>query len=102
MEPITVSKPCSALDIVPTVLNLFGIDYDSRLFMGQDILSTAAPLVMFSNQSYITDKVMYNSKTGEVTKLTDEELPEDYVNTVSAIVKNKFNISATIINDDYY
>lgn len=102
MEPITVSKPCSALDIVPTVLNLFGIDYDSRLFMGQDILSTAAPLVMFSNQSYITDKVMYNSKTGEVTKLTDEELPEDYVKTVSAIVKNKFNISATIINDDYY
>ena len=102
MEPITVEKPCSAMDIVPTVLNLFGVEYDSRLFMGQDILSTATPLVMFSNQSYITDKVMYNSKTGEVTKLTDEELPEDYVKTVSSIVKNKFNVSATIITDDYY
>lgn len=102
MEPVTVTKPCSALDIVPTVLNLFGVEYDSRLFMGQDILSTASPLVMFSNKSYITDKVMYNSKTGEVTKLVSEELPEDYVKTVSAIVKNKFNISAAIITEDYY
>lgn len=101
-ETITVSKPCSALDIVPTVLNLFGIDYDSRLFMGQDIFSTAAPLVMFSNQSFITDRVMYNSKNGVVTKLVEEELPENYIKTVSAIVKNKFNVSATIIKDDYY
>lgn len=102
MEPVTVEKPCSALDIAPTVLNLFGVEYDSRLFMGQDILSTASPLVMFSNKSYITDKVMYNSKNGEVTKLTDEELPEDYVKTVSTIVRNKFNISAAIITEDYY
>lgn len=102
MEPVTVEKPCSALDIVPTLLNLFGIEYDSRLFMGQDIFSTATPLVMFSNKSFITDKVMYNTKNGEVTKLTDEELPEDYVKTVSAIVKNKFNISAAIITEDYY
>ena len=70
--------------------------------MGQDIFSTAAPLVMFSNQSYITDKVMYNSKTGEVTMLTQEELPEDYVKTVSAIVRNKFSISSAIITEDYY
>ena len=102
IKPVTVERPCSAMDIVPTLLNLFGIDYDSRLFMGQDIFSTAAPLVMFSNQSYITDKVMYNSKTGEAVKLTSEELPEDYVKTVSAIVKNKFNISAAIITEDYY
>lgn len=102
MEPVTVEKPCSALDIVPTVLNLFGVEFDSRLYMGQDIFSDAAPLVMFSNKSYITDKVMYNSKTGDVVKRTDEELAEDYVKTVSAIVKNKFNISAAIITEDYY
>ena len=101
-EQITVTKPCCAMDIVPTLLNLFGIDYDSRLFMGQDIFSTAAPLVMFSNQSFITDRVRYNSKTGEVTMLTEEELPENYIKTVAAIVKNKFNVSATIIKDDYY
>lgn len=102
MEPVTVSKPCSALDIIPTILNLFGVEYDARLFMGQDIFSAASALVMFSNQSYITDKVMYNSKTGEVTKLVEEELPEDYVKTVSSIVRNKFSISAAIITNDYY
>ena len=101
-ESITVEKTCSSLDIVPTLLNLFGIDYDSRLFMGQDIFSTAAPLVMFKNKSFITDKVMYNAKTKEVINRTEEELPENYLNTVIQIVKNKFSISSKIVKDDYY
>ena len=38
-EPIKIEKVCSSLDVLPTVLNLFGIEYDSRLLMGKDILS---------------------------------------------------------------
>ena len=62
-EPVIVDKYCSSLDIMPTLNNLFGIPYDSRLFMGQDILSDATPLIMFGNQSFITDQIMYNSKS---------------------------------------
>ncbi|HCM14068.1 MAG TPA: hypothetical protein DHW85_12920, partial [Lachnospiraceae bacterium] len=51
---------------------------------------------------FITDKVMYNSKTGEVIKLTEEELPEDYIKTVNNIVKNKFSVSKSIVEKDYY
>lgn len=101
-EPIIVDKYCSSLDIMPTVYNLFGIPYDSRLFMGQDILSDAPALVMMSNQSFITDHVMYNSKTGEVVKLDDEELPEDYVKAYVNIVRNKFNVSGSMIKNNYY
>ena len=37
-EPVQVDEPCSAVDIVPTLSNLFGLTYDSRLLSGRDIL----------------------------------------------------------------
>jgi lipoteichoic acid synthase len=101
-EPIVIDEPCSSLDIAPTISNLFGLSYDSRLYMGTDILSDSSPLVVFSNRSFINDKVNYNSITKEVTKLTDEELPEDYIMNMNLIVKNKFLISESILHEDYY
>ncbi len=101
-EPIVVDKYCSTIDIMPTLYNLFGVPYDSRLFMGQDILSDAPALVMTSNQSFITDYVKYNSKTGDCEMLQDIELPENYLKGYISIVKNKFNVSGTIINKNFY
>lgn len=101
-ESVVIDEPCSSLDILPTLLNLFGFEYDSRLLMGQDILSDAPPLVILSNRSFITDKVMFNSETGEVTQLTKEPLPENYIQTMNKIVKNKFKVSQSILKEDYY
>lgn len=101
-EDIIVDKHCSSLDILPTLSNLFGLEYDSRLLMGKDILSDAAPLVILSNRSFITDKVMYNSATGEIIKLADEELPKGYIKGINSAIKNKFTISDSILRKDYY
>ena len=72
--PVRVEKTCSSLDIAPTLSNLFGLDYDSRLYMGRDILSDAQPLVVFQNRSFINGKIQYNSSTGVVTKRTSEDI----------------------------
>lgn len=101
-EKIIINKPASSLDIIPTLSNLFGLKYDSRLLMGQDILSDSEPLVILSNRSFITDKVKYNSSTGEVINLSNEELTEDYVKNINAIIKNKFTVSKSILKNDYY
>jgi phosphoglycerol transferase MdoB-like AlkP superfamily enzyme len=101
-ETIVVEEPCSSLDIIPTLSNLFGLEYDSRLLMGQDILSDAEPLVLLSNRSFITDKVMYNSETGDVTNLTEEVLPENYIRNLNKVIKNKFTVSESILKNDYY
>ena len=100
--PIIVDKCASGLDMMPTLSNLFGLEYDSRLFMGNDLLSDAPGLVIFSNQSFITDICKYNSKTHKVEMLADVELPEDYIATVSRIVQNKFTVSKNILLNDYY
>lgn len=101
-ETVVVDKPCSSLDIIPTISNLFGLEYDSRLLMGRDIFSSSDPLVIFSNRSFITDKVMYNAKTKELINLTGKELEEDYIKNMNKIVSAKFAFSAEILDRDYY
>ena len=101
-ESIVIEKPCSSMDILPTLSNLFGIKYDSRLLMGRDILSDSTPLVFFSNRSFITDQVMYHSETGKVTYLTKDKVSDDYINNLNKIVNNKFAVSESILEKDYY
>ena len=101
-ESIVIDKPCSSLDILPTLSNLFGLSYDSRLLMGRDILSDAEPLVILSNRSFITDKVMYDSASQKTTHLTTETLPSDYIETMNKVVKNKFTVSESVRKKDYY
>ena len=102
MEPVTVDKPTSSLDILPTLSNLLGLEYDSRLLMGKDIFSDSKPLVIFRNRSFITDKGIYNALTKEFIPNEDETITEDYINWISTIIENKFYYSAKILESNYY
>lgn len=102
MEPVVVEKPCSSVDILPTLLNLFGFDYDSRLYSGQDILSDSAPLVIFSDRSFLTDRVYYDGKSGKTENLTGEAVDAAYVKAMKKQVKDLFTFSKGILDYDYY
>lgn len=101
-ESVTIDKYCSSLDIAPTLSNLFNLEYDSRLYIGSDILSSSDGLVMFLDRSYITDDYMYNSSTGEITYLTDVELSNEEIEATSQKVAQYFRYSSMIIEYDYY
>ncbi|WBW97185.1 LTA synthase family protein [Oceanirhabdus sp. W0125-5] len=102
MKPTTIDKPCSSLDIIPTLSNLLGLEYDSRLLMGRDIFSDSEPLVVFLNKSFITDKGRYNSKTGEFIPNEGVQFDDEYIKRTSTIVDSKFHYSAKILETDYY
>jgi lipoteichoic acid synthase len=102
MEPVLVDKPCSSLDINPTLSNLFGLEYDSRLLMGSDILSDTPAMVVFSNRSWITDRVKYNSVTNTAVFADGTEKDTDYIDAVDKVVDDKFKYSAKILDMDYY
>ncbi len=101
-DPVVVEKPCYAVDILPTLSNLFGVDYDSRLLMGRDILSTASPLVVFSNHSWLTDQGRYNAVTGEFTADEGVAVADEYVKNMMDKVNSMFSYSAKILENDYY
>ncbi len=102
METVEIGKACSALDLMPTLLNLFGFPYDSRLFAGKDMLSDAPAMVVFADRSFITDKISYYKKDKTVTQLTDEVAGEEYLSDMRSIVRNMNNFSSRVINNNYY
>lgn len=101
-EPIEINKYGESLDILPTVLNLFGIDFDSRLLMGRDLLSNSDGLVIFNDRSWITDKGKYNASTKVFTPFNNKQVDEDYIESINTKVYNKFVISKNILETNYY
>jgi len=102
MDTVKVTKVGSQLDVIPTIYNIFGIDYDSRLFIGKDILSTEGGLAMFGNRSWVTDKGTYFTASREFVPKNGVIVDENYVNTINQIVNNKITMSKLIIENNYY
>ena len=102
-EPIIVDTPTSSVDILPTLCNLFGVEWDSRLYVGRDVLSDALPLVFFGNYDWKTDLGYYSSSRGIFTPIDEDTvIPEDYVNQISSIVRNRMTFSKSVLSHDYY
>lgn len=111
-EPVHITKPCSAIDLIPTVLNLFGVNYDSRLFMGVDLNSTTDPIVVlncangYSAWNWINSYGSYNTQTKKFTPApgvtVDDEAISQYVSQMNSIVATKRKYSLRILDRDYY
>ena len=101
-EPVTIDKYCSSLDIAPTLSNLFGLEYDSRLYIGTDILSDSVPFVIFKDYSFINDKIMYDNRNNKVIRLVDEEISPEYLEGCIDYVRALFRYSRLIYTKDYY
>ena len=107
-QPVVVEKPCSTIDIVPTLSNLFGLEYDSRLLMGSDIMAEGDhfALIKVNGWSWISTQGEYIASEKRFTPasgctLTDEEKSE-YVKAMNKIVRAKQTYSKQILDKNYY
>ncbi|MBO4515096.1 MAG: LTA synthase family protein, partial [Lachnospiraceae bacterium] len=109
-NPVVVNKACCSVDLLPTILNLLGMDYDSRMYAGKDIFSDHEGMVIFNDRSFVTDGVIYNRKTKETIWLKDEtgnyiipqEWQEDYLKEKQQDVKDRYQFSAYVLEENYY
>ena len=110
---VTVNTPCSAIDILPTVSNLFGLEFDSRLMSGHDVFaqnynasqaSTCMPLVILPTNrgySWITAAGTYDAKARTFTPNPGITVADDYVKTVSSLIDAKYSYARQLIQYDY-
>lgn len=99
---MTVTKPCYSLDILPTLSNLFGLEYDSRLLMGHDVFSDQPGLVVFANHSYLTELGRYDASADVFTPNEGAEVGDDYAADTLTMVNDMFTYSALVLEQDYY
>jgi len=99
---IVIEEPVYSLDILPTLSNLFGVTYDSRLIVGRDVFSDAEPIVLWYNYTWKTDKGCYDSAKRTFTPVEGVEVEDGYVERISDIVYNKIYYSREVQNVDYF
>lgn len=92
------------MDILPTILNLFGLPYDSRLLAGRDVLSEgASQMAVLSDESFVTRDYGFDAATGQVRIFTDGyTVDEADLLRRQTLIQNQFQTSLDVLNYDYY
>lgn len=107
MEAVEVDTYCCNVDIIPTVLNLFGFEYDSRLLPGVDIFADNIHIAMLYNKNFVTDMVKYNSQNGKAEwtsaadSLNDDE-KQQYLDYCIAATKSRYTASLKTMDEDFF
>ncbi len=102
--PVEISEPCSSLDVLPTLLNLFGLPYDSRLLPGRDVFSDTPALVFNTTADWKTSLGIYINETETFLPAEGvflEDLPKDYVDDLCRDVQNRIEYSRFCTFHDY-
>jgi len=93
---LQIDAPVCSIDILPTLSNLFGVTYDSRLSIGRDVLGTEEAISLWPDYSWVTEKGTYLASSRTFTPFEGQEIPEGYVDRMVSIVTNKVKFSRMV------
>ncbi len=104
MEPLVVEDYTTIIDLLPTLLNMFDLEYDPRLYLGTDIFSnTHSSRAVFADGSWTNERGYYHAPNSSMKylegaeKYTDKELM--YINQE---ISNRQKMSASAIKSNYF
>ena len=102
-EPVVIDAPVVSLDILPTLLNLFGLEWDSRLLPGRDVFSDAEAIAFDMGYNWATELgVFARGRFTPAEGVSEEDIPEGYVDRIKQIVSNKITMCRNLTYNDYY
>ena len=102
LEATEYTMTASTFDLLPTIANLFGLNYDPRYYVGVDLFSNVPATVIFANGDWITDKGIYRVSEGEFQAFDESFKDSKYVENVITRVDNLFKVSNLIYRTDYF
>ena len=93
-----IDTPMGMIDVMPTLGNMF--NFYSKYQMGYDIFSVKDNMVVFSDGSYLTDKIYYNAQKEEQFPISATAINEEYITKRSEYADKLIEISNYIITYD--
>lgn len=101
MEHQVIDKYCTALDILPTLMNLWGIDYNDDYAFGHDILDDDYRGFCFdANGNYWNNDFYFNSTNNAIT--TYNGYSEDSAREIVNDFNKKREVCKEILMIDYF
>ena len=89
-------------NILPTIANLFNLDYDPKLMMGSDMLSKDyESLVVFADGSWKNEHAFYNASNKKVNYYDDKYTEEDIIN-ITKNIATRLKVSTKAIETNYF
>ncbi len=104
LDPMTVDKPLNTADLLPTVLNLLGVE-TKYSYLGRDAFDEAYEgYVLFSDGSWIREDLAYDASKKKLLDLTDGEtaVSREMLEEMSDRVESFTSINNLILETDYY
>lgn len=103
MEPMVVDQYTSLLDLLPTLMNMFNLDYDPRLYMGTDIFSDDhASRVVFADGSWQDENGYYYAPGSKMNYFGDKTYTNEELKEINLEIKERQKMSASAIENNYY
>lgn len=103
MEPKSFSEYTSYINIVPTLANLFDLNYDPRLYMGTDLLSSSyESRVVFADGSWKNEKAYYNASNGKLKSYSDDSYSAEEIKAINDDISYKMKMSSLAIKNNYF
>ena len=91
------------INILPTIANLFNLDYDPRLYIGQDLLSKDyQSLVVFADGSWKNEVAYYNASKNKIKYYTSDEYTNEEIKAINDLIDTNINISRDVIKNNYF
>jgi lipoteichoic acid synthase len=97
-----VDKICYQPDVIPTISNLLGLSYDSRMLSGTDIFSDSEGLVIYKDYSWQTAKGIYITPDKKFYPVKGAIIDDNYVDRMTKHVRNTFWASTKILETNYF
>lgn len=103
MEAKTFSEYTSYVNILPTLANLFDLNYDPRLYMGTDLLSPDyQSRVVFADGSWKNERAYYNAANGRVKNYGDNAYTSEEIKAINEEVSYQMKMSSLAIKNNYF
>ncbi len=104
LEPTKFEDYTTIVNILPTLANLFDLDYDPRLYMGTDLFSSDyQSLAVFADGSWVNEIAYYDASNSKVTyKNSTNTIADDTIININQDINNRLKMSALAIRKDYF
>ena len=93
----------SYINILPTLANLFNMDYNPRLYLGDDLLSDDyESLVVFADGSWKNEKAFFNASKNKIKYYGSDEYTGEEIRNINVDINTKINVSNAVIKNNYF
>ena len=95
-DPKKIDKVNSTIDILPTISDLFGLEYNPNIYFGDSIFNDEYKgLVVFNDNTWFDGKIYYKGEENQKYDMS-------YIEKINAYAKQLLTLGGQIIETDYF